>query len=81
MCDQQGDVAAILIGYPLSGRTGMIWGIALISWPAILMLLITAYRRGWIDPIREIAMVPVAFFAIALGFAEHWLLRWIRVLI
>lgn len=60
--------AAAYVGYALSGSTGVIWAIALYSWPATLILLARAYRRGWVDPVREIVMLPFALAGLALGF-------------
>ena len=61
--------AAAYVGYALSGSTGVIWAIALYSWPATLILLARAYRRGWVDPVREIVMLPFVLAGLALGFA------------
>ncbi|HUQ38283.1 MAG TPA: oligosaccharide flippase family protein [Aestuariivirga sp.] len=68
---------SVLIGYFLYGWTGVIWGIALYSWPAALILLARAHRRGWVVPIREIAMLPFALVGIGFGFAAKWILQWI----
>ena len=73
--------AAAFIGYTLSGSTGVIWAIALYSWPAILVLLARAYRRGWVDPIREIAMLPFILVGVALGFAAQMVLQWMEPLL
>jgi O-antigen/teichoic acid export membrane protein len=61
--------AAAYVGYALSGSTGVIWAIALYSWPATLILLVRAYKRGWVDPVREIVMLPFGLAGLALGFA------------
>jgi O-antigen/teichoic acid export membrane protein len=73
--------AATYVGYAMSGSTGVIWAIALYSWPATLVLLARAYRRGWVDPIREIAMLPFLLVGLALGFAAKWILQWIETLL
>ncbi|MBZ0262563.1 MAG: oligosaccharide flippase family protein [Hyphomicrobiales bacterium] len=73
--------AATYVGYALSGSTGVIWAIALYNWPATLILLARAYRRGWIDPLREIAMLPFALVGLALGFAGEWILQGIGVML
>lgn len=67
--------ASAYVGYALSDSTGVIWAIGLYSWPATLILLARAYRRGWIDPIQEVIMLPLLLLGVALGFAAQWFLR------
>jgi O-antigen/teichoic acid export membrane protein len=69
--------SAIVVGYFLFGWMGVIWGIALHSWPAICILLIRAYRRGWVRPIHEILMLPFLLLGIAIGYVIKWILQWI----
>jgi O-antigen/teichoic acid export membrane protein len=66
-------VVAIYLGYTLSGSTGVIWAVALYSWPATLILLTRAYRRGWVDPIREIKMLPFVLVGMAAGVAVKFI--------
>ncbi|MDP1699405.1 MAG: oligosaccharide flippase family protein [Aestuariivirga sp.] len=73
--------AAAFIGYTMSGSTGVIWAVALYRWPANVVLLARAYRRGWIDPIREIAMLPFILVGLALGFAAQLVLQWMETLL
>lgn len=73
--------AATCLGYALSGATGVIWAIALYSWPATLVLLMRAHQRGWVDPIREIVMLPFALAGLALGFAAQLALQWMETLL
>jgi O-antigen/teichoic acid export membrane protein len=73
--------AAAGLGYVLSGSIGVIWAIALYSWPATLVLLARAYRRGWVDPIRELVMLPFVLAGLVLGFAAKWILQWVGTLL
>jgi len=73
--------ASTFIGYKIFGSTGVIWAIALYSWPATFILLARAYRRGWVDPIHEIAMLPFALVGVILGLAGKLVLQWIETLL
>jgi O-antigen/teichoic acid export membrane protein len=66
-------VAAVVFGQAFFGWTGAIWAVALYAWPPTALILMRAYRRGWIDPIREISMVPTAALGLAAGYAFVWL--------
>lgn len=72
---------AVFIGYSLSGWIGVIWAIALYSWPATLVLLARAHRRGWVDPLREIVMLPFILAGLTLGFATQLVLKWLETLL
>lgn len=73
--------SAAFIGYLISDSTGVIWAIAVYSCPATLVLLTRAYRRGWVDPVREIVMLPFIFVGGSLGFAVRFLLQWMETLL
>ena len=74
-------VGAIAAGYYFAGWAGAVWGVSLHSWPATLTLLVRAHRRGWIDPLREISMIPAALLGLTLGLVAHWVLPWAGTLI
>lgn len=67
-------VAALLLGNSIAGWLGVIWGITLYRWPQTLLAGFMAYRRGWIMPIREVAMLPMVGLGTAIGLTATYLL-------
>ena len=68
-------VGAIFLGNIIAGWHGVVWGIALYRWPQLLLAGLLAYRRGWILPLREITMLPLAGLGAAIGFAVNLALK------
>jgi hypothetical protein len=55
------------VGFYLGDLFGTIVGVALHRQAPSALLIILAYRRGWIDILKELRVVPVFFAGIAGG--------------
>lgn len=65
---------AVIAGYYIAGWIGAVWGVTIYSWPATFLVLLRSYRRGWVDPVREVIMLPFVFVGVTLGLAARWIL-------
>jgi hypothetical protein len=63
-------ILCMVVGFVAFGAQGAIGGIAVHRLVPSAVVLVLAYRRNWVDPWRELRVIPAFILGLAVGIAD-----------